>query len=198
MLKPNAGQVKNLDSNKDIMDMIYEIKPYKMVDGKIVFMSLGPNSLNNQQGAAIAIDGIYRGTDPTILKTIMQVDIDKVYVSTNPNDIAKYTGLNTIGIIEVYTKSATSAKKMQSVANDQLAAERVFQNPEIPGTGSNGKQKSTLPKTFFWNPEIRTDATGKAKITYFNGEIPGDVVITVEGISDSGLPVSGTSVYTVK
>jgi hypothetical protein len=194
----SSGQVKNLDANKDIMDMIYEIKPYKMVDGKIVFMGLGPNTLENQQGAAIAIDGIYRGTDPTILKTIMQVDIDKVYVSTNPNDIARYTGLNSIGIIEVYTKSATSAQKMQAGANEQDLTERVFQNPEISGTASTGKQKSTLPKTFFWKPDIRTNAAGIATITFFNGEIPGDVVVTVEGISDSGLPVSGSVVYRVE
>jgi hypothetical protein len=145
---------KNLDSNKDIMDLIYEIKPYKMVDGKIVFMSLGPNTLNNQQGAAIAIDGVYRGTDPTVLKTIMRVDIDKVYVSTNPNDISRYTGLNSIGIIEVYTKGATRAKKMQSETSDQALTERVFQNPEDPATGSDFKQKSTIPKTFFWKPLI--------------------------------------------
>ena len=180
------------------MDLIYEIKPYKMVDGKIVFMSLGPNTLNNQQGAAIAIDGIYRGTDPSVLKTIMRIDIDKVYVSTNPNDISRYTGLNSIGIIEVYTKSATSAKKMQSGINDEVVTERVFKNPEEPGTASAGKQKSTLPKTFFWKPEIQTDAAGKATITYFNGEIPGDVVVTVEGISDSGQAVSGSAVYRVE
>ncbi len=180
---------KNLDSNKDIMDLIYEIKPYKMVDGKIVFMSLGPNSLNNQQGAAIAIDGVYRGTDPTVLKTIMRVDIDKVYVSTNPNDISRYTGLNSMGIIEIYTKGATGAKKMQSETSDQALRERVFQNPEDPATGSNIKQKSTIPKTFFWKPEIQTNAAGKATITYFNGEIHGEVVVTVEGISDSGQAV---------
>jgi hypothetical protein len=188
---------KNLDSNKDIMDLIYEIKPYKMVDGKIVFMSLGPNTLLNQQGAAIAIDGVYRGTDPTVLKTIMRVDIDKVYVSTNPNDIARYTGLNSIGIIEVYTKAASSAKKMLSETNDQVLTERVFQNPEDPGSGTNGKQKSILPKTFFWRPEVLTDAAGKATITYFNGGIPGEVVVTVEGISTSGQAVSGSVVYRV-
>jgi hypothetical protein len=188
---------KNLDSNKDIMDLIFEIKPYKMVDGKIVFMSLGPNTLLNQQGAAIAIDGVYMGTDPTVLKTIMRVDVDKVYVSTNPNDISRYTGLNSIGIIEVYTKGAVSAKKMQSETNDQILAERVFQNPEEPGS-ANEKQKSALPKTFFWKPEIQTDAAGKATITYFNGEIPGEVVVTVEGISASGQAVSGSVVYKVE
>jgi hypothetical protein len=199
LMKANNSAVpgKNLDSNKDIMDLIYEIKPYKIVDGKIVFLSLGPNSLNNQQGAAIAINGVYMGTDPTVLKTIVRIDVDKVYVSTNPNDISRYTGLNTIGIIEVYTKAATNAKKMQSGANDQALTERVFRNPEDPGSAADSKQKSTVPKTFFWNPDIRTDEEGKASITFFNGEIPGEVVVTVEGISDSGQAVSGSAVYRV-
>jgi hypothetical protein len=200
LMKTNGsdGDIKNLDSNKDIMDLIYEIKPYKMVGGKIVFMSLGPNSLNYQQGAGIAIDGVYRGTDPSILRTLMRIDIDKVYVSTNPNDISRYTGLNTIGIIEVFTKSAASTKKIQSGSGDPESAERVFQNPELPGSATKGKQKSTLPKTFFWMPDIQTDAAGKTTITYFNGEIPGDVVVTVEGISDSGRAVSGSAVYRVE
>jgi hypothetical protein len=193
-----AGQIKNLDSNKDIMDLIYEIKPYKIVDGKIVFMSTGPNTLNFQQGAAIAIDGIYRGTDPSVLNTVMRVDVDKVYVSTNPNDIARYTGLNSIGIIEIYTKSAGSAKKMQDGSSNEINAEREFINPEEPGTANAGKQKSTLPKTFYWKPGFRTDNTGKATISYFNGDVPGDVVITVEGFSDSGQPVSGQAVYRVE
>jgi hypothetical protein len=193
---PAAG--KNLDSNKDVMDMIYEIKPYKMIDGKIVFMSLGPTTLQQQQGAAIAIDGVYRGTDPTVLNTVMRTDVDKIYVSTNPNDISKYTGLNSIGIIEIYTKGASSAKKMQSAPVDQVSNERVFQNPEVPVTGSAAKQKSSLPKTFFWKPEIRTNAAGIATITFFNGEIPGDVVVTVEGISDFGQAVSGSAIYRVE
>ena len=188
----------NLDSNKDIMDLIYEIKPYKLVDGKIVFMSLGPNTLNNQQGAAIAIDGVYRGTDPSVLMSIMRIDIDKVYVSTNPNDISRYTGLNSIGIIEVYTRSAANAKKMLAESNDQGLTERVFQNPELPGSDTKGKQVSTLPRTFFWKSDIQTDAAGKATITYFNGELPGDVVVTVEGISDSGQAASGSVVYRVE
>jgi hypothetical protein len=198
MADGSAKPATNLDSNKDIMDLIYEIKPYKLVDGKIVFMGLGPNTLNNQQGAAIAIDGVYRGTDPSVLMSIMRVDIDKVYVSTNPNDISRYTGLNSIGIIEVYTRSAANAKKMLSESNDQGFTERVFQNPELPGSDTKGKQISTLPRTFFWKPDIQTDATGKATITYFNGEIPGDVVVTVEGISDSGQAVSGSVVYRVE
>jgi hypothetical protein len=199
LMKSNNSAVsgKNLDANKDVMELIYEIKPYKLVDGKIVFMSLGPNTLLNQQGAAIAIDGVYMGTDPTVLNTIMRVDVDKVYVSTNPNDISRYTGLNTIGIIEIYTKGATSAKKMQSGSSGKALTERVFQNPENPAAGSNNKQKSTVPKTFFWKPEIETDAAGKATLTYFNGEIPGEVVVTVEGISDSGQAVSGSAVYRV-
>ncbi len=199
MMKPYSSNkpATNLDSNKDIMDLIYEIKPYKMVDGKIVFMGLGPTSLNNQQGAGIAIDGVYRGTDPTVLKSIMRVDVDKIYVSTNPNDISRYTGLNGIGIIEVYTRSSMNAKKMLSESDEPVPTERVFQNPELPGSDSRAKL-STLPRTFFWKPEIKTDAAGKATITYFNGDLPGEVVVTVEGISDTGQPVSGSTVYRVE
>ena len=53
MMKSNNSPAtgKNLDSNKDIMDLIYEIKPYKMVDGKIVFMGLGPNTLKQSAGS---------------------------------------------------------------------------------------------------------------------------------------------------
>jgi hypothetical protein len=202
LMKPKSSAVpeKNLDSNKDIMDLIFEKKPYKLVNGKIVFISQGPNTMLYEQGAAIAVDGVYRGTDVSVLRNIMRVDIDRVNVSTNPSDVQRYTGLNSTGIIEVYTKGATNAQRMQSeaISNDKSLSVRQFQNPEIPGSGTGGKQKSSLPKTFFWKPEIQTDAAGKATITYFNGMIPGDVVVTIEGISDSGQAVSGSVVYRVK
>jgi hypothetical protein len=202
ILNPNAavGERKdNLNSNLSIMDMIYQKKPYKMIDGKIVFASNGPNTISNQQGAAIAIDGIYRGTDPSVLSTIPQIDVEKVYVSTNPVDIQRYTGLNAIGIIEIYTKSASSARRtLETNSQDKgsLMAP-LFQSPDY-ASGTYVKPKTDTRKTIFWAPDIQTDQSGQAIVTFYNGDIPGDVTITVEGISTTGVAGSGEGTYTIK
>jgi len=180
------------------MDLIFEKKPYKMVDGKIVFISNGPNTLLFQQGAGIVLDGVYMGTDPSCLAHIPRMDIDKVFVSTNPNDVSRYTGLNSIGIIEVYTRSAMRLKNERFGTGP--AAEADIDPDAFPGPDYSilpKKGPKDLRSVLYWMPSVRTDENGKALITFYNGDIPGKVIISLNGITDEGTPVSATLTYNI-
>jgi hypothetical protein len=200
--KPKAGFVKDYSTMKDVPEIVYSIKPYKIVDNQIVFLSGSLNSIGSQQGAAIAIDGVYRGTDPTLLNNLMPMDIDKVMVSTNPMDIQRYTGLNSIGIIEITTKSGSASKSdietnIAKVDNNNL--DKEFKGPNYEKAG-NQKSGSDNRKTLLWNPDIHIDDSGKALVTFFNGDISSEVIVQVEGISlrDEDLTGSKTMKYRVK
>ncbi len=39
--------------------------------------------------------------------------------------------------------------------------------------------------TIYWNPEIRTDSTGKAKVSFYNSDLKGEAIIRVSGVSYS-------------
>jgi hypothetical protein len=199
--KSSAPSKPGYDTYHDVLEIIFKTKPYQMIDGKIVFASSGPNTLLNQQGAAIAIDGVYRGTDPSVLTTILVSDVDHVNISTNPVDIQRYTGLNSIGIIEVFTKSGDISKRTSQPENTVLTENRLatgFKGPDYGDRTTRVKPKTDLRKTLHWDPSVQTDKSGKANVSFYNGDITGEVVITVEGKTNTGLPGSNNISYTIK
>lgn len=52
-------------------------------------------------------------------------------------------------------------------------------------------------KTIFWEPHIVTDENGLATISYFNTDYPGDVLVSIEGLSFYGTPGHTSYRYTV-
>jgi len=84
---------------------------------------------------------------------------------------------------------------------DKIAADvngyyqaRTFYAPQYAGRST----KTDLRTTIHWEPNIATNQNGEATITYYNADPKTAVRIVAEGISVSGLPVSGTAVYEVK
>jgi hypothetical protein len=195
-----AGQPR-YETEKNVMDIIYKIKPYKLAGEMIMFTNSGPNSFGNPQGAAIAIDGVYTGTNASVLSKISVSDVDRINVSTNPIDIQQYTGLNNMGIIEVFTKSGNQLKKTAVTVSAEKSADKPiaeFQSPDYNNPKTRLKPKTDLRKTVFWKPDVQTDKSGKVTIAFFNGDIPSDVVITVEGRTITGLTGSNNLTYPVK
>ena len=41
-------------------------------------------------------------------------------------------------------------------------------------------------RTIYWNPNIRTDADGKAKVEFYNNSTCNEMYISAEGMSDDG------------
>lgn len=203
-----AGSLKSQNNmyngRMTVREIVYQIKPYKLFDGKIYFDNIGVNSITNQDGAIIAINGILMGTDIAVLDGILPVDIDHINISTKPMDIQRYTGLNTMGVIEVFTKVNDQFKKPVVTTDPEKAENNEYRTPSqfFPG-GMNadtkrGKSKSVLPGTIFWDPEIRTDSSGMVQVSFNNGKIPGEISVTVEGIAENGLFGNSTVTYTVK
>jgi hypothetical protein len=157
-----------------IFQVLMQIKPYQLVAGKIIFATTGINSINNQDGALIVIDGIKIGTDATVLNTIPVPDIAKINILTNPSDIQRYTGLNSVGVIEIITKKGGNNAS----------------NEEPP--------KTEISRTIFWNPDIKTDSSGKTTASFFNNNKSSEVIISVEGITPGGLIGKSTVHYSVK
>jgi hypothetical protein len=148
-------------ADQKITDIISQIKPFQIVGGKIVFSNSGINSFYYQDGALIVIDGVKIGTDMGVLNSIPVTDIAKINVYTNPSDIQRYTGLNSVGIIEIMTKRGDE---------DRENKESVY------------RSKSSA---FLWEPEIMTDNNGNATVSFSITSSP--VIISVAGITGNGL-----------
>lgn len=72
-----------------------------------------------------------------------------------------------------------------------LLPERQFVTPD-----HNDNTNSHMPdfrNTLYWNPSIRTDASGKATVIFSTSDAIGEYEIRVEGVSDTGLLGTGKS-----
>ncbi|TAL65377.1 MAG: hypothetical protein EPN88_09660 [Bacteroidetes bacterium] len=160
-------------SDRKVMDILMQIKPYRLQDGMIFFGMRTALSINSQEGALIIIDGIKMGTNPEILNNIPVVDIAKITASTNPIDIQRYSAMNSTGIIEVTMKKWDDSIKAKKPAIDINSS------------------------TIFWGPDITTDASGKASISFFNNNKSFDVLISVDGLTTNGLVGTNSIQYSV-
>jgi hypothetical protein len=161
-------------ADRKILDIIQQMKPYQIVDGKIMFANRGITSIYYQEGALIIVDGIKRGTDASILSTIPITDIARINVSTNSADIQKYTAMNSNGIIEIYTKNSSLA-------------------PQTGEPVNNNKTSAIL-----WTPDVKTDSAGHVCITFTNKSRASGVVISVAGVTAHGLIGESSEQYQVE
>jgi hypothetical protein len=173
--KENGNQMKptGYTADRNIFDILMQIKPYQLINGKIIFANSGQNSFNSQNGALIVVDGISMGTDTEYLKSIPVTNIVKINALTSPSDIQRYTAFNNVGVVEITTKTGSN------------------------GTNPVQQIKENKGSTVFWDPDIKTDRSGKATISFFSNK-SSPVILSVEGITLSGLEGSSTIQLSVK
>ena len=70
---------------------------------------------------------------------------------------------------------------------------RTFYEPPPNAKPSIADYRSTI----HWQPDIKTDATGKATVSFYNTLPSTDIRIIVQGISPEGNLLSNSAIYTV-
>jgi len=182
---------KNLLQNgTPILQVLKLFKPYNLLGNKIVFVGSN-NSLNYQDGALIVIDGVNRGTDASVLNTMSPYDVESINVSTNPSDIQRYTGLNSVGLIEI------ELKKGPKMIEKPVAKE---ENAEFYSPDYDKKSDNTEPDyraTLYWL-NTRIPSPQKHEIVYFNSDLISDVIGKIIFIPDKGIPVEQIFEYRIK
>jgi len=170
-------------SYTDIFSMIGQKKPFRLVDNRIVFSSVGPNTNNRQDGALLVLNGSVLGQDASMIQFLNPSDVERINISTDFADIQKYTGFNTMGVIEIYTKSG-----------------RRGQEPD-PATGKGSPDMPAKPvggRLIYSNTEIRTDSSGTAAFVFPAWKRASDVVIIVTTAEPAANPSSGRLAVTVR
>lgn len=196
--KPNTSALDNqrkmLSSTTNLLDVIKTIKPFKLMNNQIVFFG-SENSLNYQSGALLVLDGQQLGTDVSSIQNISTTEIDHINVSTNPMDIQRYTGLNSVGVVEIFLKNGTSRTQEATVENKNKY-NGIYR---IPNTFSTDpvNSKRDIRTTLLWIPDQKINETGEFEFTLTAGKIVSDFIIDVQGISDNGDMVSGKATFSV-
>jgi len=142
---------------------------------------------NSQRINRLDINNIF--TDSNEEFPIMLDEMKSVYISEDMTacrryvDIPKLMPYNPVTIF-VYTHRTVRLKNrgLRSTSFAAYDTPETFKSPDY----------SVLPKepdhrrTLYWNPNVKTDKNGKAKVEFYNNSSCKQVVVSAEGITAEG------------
>jgi len=188
------SQRKMLATATSLLDVIKATKAYRIANNQIVFLGF-ENSINYQGGALIVLDGQQLGTDVSVISNISPNDVDHIFISTNPMDIQRYTGLNSVGLIEIFTKKTTLPESFSQEGIKVNKYDGIFR---IPNEFQSGDTKQSSNRTtLLWIPDQTINETGQFEFEISAGKVISDFVIEVQGITRDGRIGRGEASFTV-
>jgi hypothetical protein len=188
------AQQRLLENATSLMDVIKTIKPFKLESNQILFYG-SENSLMSQSGALIILDGQKMGTDVSIIQGISPREIDHINISTNPVDIQRYTGLNSVGIIEIFQKKSVSKSLSVEMKPEENQYDGIYRIAnDFHSTASQANNTGTSVE---WLPLQRTNDQGIYEFSVTAGKVISDFEIDVQGVSGNGRSGHGKAVFSV-
>lgn len=169
-----------------------------MIQNGIPYLMRSMNtSLRGPVPMQIIIDGMPVESD--FLAMINPNDVESIEVLKSGGNTAIYGSRGGGGVLIINTKRGESNKDYSNYAPGVLSYNpkgyykgREFYAPDYDDPKTN-KQVADLRTTVYWNPNIVTDSTGKAKVEFFNADGTGSYKAIIEGININGK--IGRSVY---
>jgi hypothetical protein len=172
-----------------------------MLDGRLAGVTYdADNKIFSIRNGTAAI--LYLNSAPANAEEISSMptsSFDKIEVLK----YAPMTSCATCGAIFFYTKRGA---KFENVSTDDLGMKsamitgysliRKFYSPQYE-VQSVPSDKKDFRSTLYWNPIVRTDATGVANVAFYNSDQTGEVQIVVEGITSDGKLCRGLCKYNV-
>lgn len=74
---------------------------------------------------------------------------------------------------------------------------RTFYEPKYK-IHKPGDEKPDVRTTLYWHPDVSTHANGYDSVSFYTSDSNSDVIVDVEGITESGVPVTGRIILRVK
>jgi hypothetical protein len=144
------------------------------------------------------IDGVM--TDDTdYLLSLEPRDVISVKVLSSQKNKNKYGPIGRNGVLIIATKIPGNARNVRRSASMFYA---TGISPQIPFLNTNEKtfqsRVPVLKSCLFWNPEIRTDADGKATFTFYTTDNTGDFTIVMDGLTINGEPIHSEEKFKVR
>ncbi len=127
------------------------------------------------------------------------IPVDQI-VSVNLNQVVSNVNGNLVDriVIHLILKPGAYNQDMALLITDVdgYYESRTFYAPTY--FLSTEKKKQDVRTTIFWDPQIVTDANGKATVTFFNADPKTKIKLSVQGLSNKGVPIASTTEYMVK
>ncbi|MBL7870220.1 MAG: hypothetical protein JNM78_01310 [Cyclobacteriaceae bacterium] len=145
----------------------------------------------------ILIDGIMTKNTSYFLQ-LKPSEVISIKVIKDVNKLNRFGSLGKNGIVLVYTKKE-SHPELQKV-NTQLPVKGLNKSASfsLPSQKDLSQlRKPDFKSTLFWNPNVQTDAMGKATSNFYTSDDVGTFLIRIQGITTDGRPFEKTDSLTV-
>ncbi len=171
----------DMRSYHSVLDMIQGRIPGVQVNGNNVLIR-GPSSLIGSNEPLYLIDNI--PVDVSAVQTMNPMDVERIEVLKGPS-AAIYGARGANGVIAIFTIRGSFVIK-GILKFDMLGFHRPreFYSPKY-GTRFDDLVED-YRTSLYWDPYIRTDSTGLAKISFYCSDISSTFHLVVEGISTDG------------
>jgi hypothetical protein len=167
------------------LNIIKEIKDYRIVNGEIIFKSRG-GIPENMSGAIIVLDGIAFGSNTDILNRISPKEIRNISISTWPSDIQQYTDRSSSGIIKISTISGRQDRSQTYTHEFQQDLLMIDHHLNSPDYASGDHPQSDNRITLFWKPDILLEKSGSCKFTFYTSDLTGTFICICQGTDQKG------------
>lgn len=216
--EPDARKIYGKASNTIKVDQILcagATSIFQMIQGRVAGVQVSPNGNGGYSVLIRGITSLTGSNEPLYLLDGMPVEADALS-SINPCDVdnidilkgadaAIFGSRAATGVIAVltkrggnnydYSKDPASGVSIQRRVGYYIA--REFFAPKYD-VAIPDHIRPDFRSTLHWQPNVRTDATGKATITYWNTDANAKIHIIAEGVSTQGRVGVGKTEYLLK
>jgi hypothetical protein len=169
------------------------------IRGQFSSKEFGSTELKKKIGALILLDGVE--VNELNLSSLLMLPmniVDRIDV-LNASPEHGMRGAN--GVINIITKPGIKRDPVSLTPNSIYTSFQGFDIPRIfysPKYDDPTELKATpdYRSTIFWGPEIKIDNKGK-EVSFFNSDLKTTVNIIVEGLTESGIPLSCKTDYVI-
>lgn len=168
--------------------------------GTIYFSRALGNSFVNPIGPMVTINDVPMAGDAgMVLQTIDFNTIESIEFTNRLNVLYGASGAN--GVISVYTKTGPSVDKtdpnFQTIKLPGFAKTRKFEAPDY-SSAKDSHAQADYRSTIYWNPDVNTDESGRATVSFFASDLAGLYRVVVEGVTADGRPVMSQIYLTIE
>ncbi|MBF9236336.1 TonB-dependent receptor plug domain-containing protein [Hymenobacter sp. BT683] len=207
---PNDAAVINMadlpKSNLTVLDYLRGRIAGVSVSGDVRNPSVvirGGSTINGNASPLYLLDGL--PVDFQDIVAFQASEVESIEVLKGPG-AAVYGSRAANGVIAVYTRRGSPAYKPSSESAPGVIVlnlpgyhcGREFYVPRYDAPQTNRDFPDTRRATLYWNPTVRTDASGKAEVTFFTSDAKGTFQLSAEGLSGEGQAALGNGSLQVK
>jgi hypothetical protein len=193
---------EQMQSYPFLIDILRGRVPGLVVEGsypdyRIIIRGLG--SISAQGQPLVLVNGMSGSFEDLEIMPIPMVDRIDVLKTAASSSIFGFRGA--YGVINIITRSEGWAyvpvEYSHNIKINGYNASRIFYSPQHSAE-SNSEYEPDLRSTLLWEPDITIDNYKDVTLKYYNADNSSVITVIAEGITSTGIPVTGKAEYEVK